>query len=322
MGKLKRSIVLFISLILGMSLAGCNTTDKDSNQNKYRLTVMTTMFPYYDFTRAVVGDEQDIHVELLMAPGQDSHSFEPSPSEIIQINQADVFIYNGGSIENWVEEVIDASNHLSQVQMRMMDFLNLPKEEEHEAYDAFEEEKEHHHADEVDEHIWTSPAYAMILVQKICDKLCELVPEKEKVFRTNTAGYIQQLTKVDNQFKEIVKNARCREMIFADRFPLKYFADEYGLKYYAAFPGCSGDTEPSAKKVAFLIDKVKEKNASGVFYLELSSEAMADVICDDTSAEKYQFHSCHNITRKQFDEGVTYIDLMKENAVALQLALN
>ena len=181
---------------------------------------------------------------------------------------------------------------------------------------------QHEAHEEPDEHIWTSPAYAMRLVQKICDTLCEVMPEKENIFWKNAKDYVNQIKKVDKQFTNIVNHSQKKEIIFADKFPLKYFAQEYGLNYYAAFPGCSGDTEPSAKTVAFLIDKIKERGINGVFYLELSSQAMADVICDDTDVKKYQFHSCHNITQEQFDSGVTYVDLMWENAEALAEVFN
>ena len=366
MGKMKKGIAFLMSILLCMNLAGCNTTDKETNKSQYKLTVMTTLFPYYDFVRAVVGNEKDIHVELLVAPGQDDHSFEPTPSDIIKIDNADVFIYNGGSIENWVDEVISSLDNRSQIQLRMMDYLDeaekgenfqeseqeesaagtnqreterifAQEDHDHEEHahtgeenkeetvgdgDSRHEETEHNHEDEVDEHIWTSPVYAEMLVQNICNKLCEIMPEKRSVFQKNTEDYVEQLKNVDRQFREIVKQAKHKEMIFADKFPLKYFAEEYGLKYYAAFPGCSGDTEPSAKTVAFLIDKVKDKDVNGIFYLELSSQVMADVICDDTNVKKYQFNSCHNITQKQFDSGVTYLDLMKENVKVLKAALN
>lgn len=352
---LKRGIALLVGIIMCFNMAGCNSnTGKEKDKNKYKVTIMTTLFPYYDFARAVVGDVNDIHVELLLAPGQDAHSFEPTPDDIIKIDEADLFIYNGGSIENWVEKVVDSLGNKSQIQMRMMEHLEeigFVKEEEHggnhsesdldnksvdeEQIFAVEEHEEHEHLhedkemqegnehnhEEVDEHIWTSPVYSMILVQDICNKLCEIMPEDKEIFQRNAGNYINQLKTIDRQFREIVEKSEHKEIIFADKFPLRYFADEYGLKYYAAFPGCSGDTEPSAKTVAFLIDKVKDKDVNGVFYLELSSQAMADVICDDTNVKKYQFNSCHNITQKQFDSGVTYLDLMRENVKALKAVL-
>ena len=110
-------------------------------------------------------------------------------------------------------------------------------------------------------------------------------------------------------------------MIFADRFPLLYFARAYGLEYYAAFPGCSDDAEPSAATVAFIIDKVREENIPVVFHVELANEDMADIVCDETGAAKRQFNACHNVTRSQFNEGVTYLNLMWENTEVLKEAL-
>jgi len=338
---LKRYISLFIILTVCFGLSGCESSiDREKDKNEYKLTIMTTLFPYYDFARAVVGEDSDIYVELLVSPGQDDHSFEPTPADVIEINNADVFIYNGGSIENWVEEVVHSLDNQSQVRMKMMDYIDLENQsdimtsvDDEQSHDEnVYAESEHHHEverhgyagyehDEVDEHIWTSPVYAITLVQEICDRLCEILPEKSEEFQRNTYRYIKRIKGVDEQIQTIVEGAEHKEIIFADKFPLIYFAQRYGLKYYAAFPGCSGDTEPSAKTVAFLIDKVKSHEVNGVFYLELSSQAMADVICDDTEVKKYQFNSCHNITQKQFDNGVTYIDLMRENVQALNAVL-
>ncbi|MCI9126614.1 MAG: zinc ABC transporter substrate-binding protein [Eubacterium sp.] len=339
MTALKRCIVLFISLTVCFGLSGCKgSTDKEKDKNK--LTIMTTLFPYYDFARAVVGEDSNIDVELLVSPGQDDHSFEPTPADVVQINNADVFIYNGGSIENWVEEIVLSLDNQSQVRMKMMDSIDITDQlddmtyadDEHRRDENVYAVSEHNHEveghnhtgnehEEVDEHIWTSPMYAMTLVQEICDRLCEILPEKSEEFERNTHSYVKRLKEVDKQFQKIVEGSEHKEIIFADKFPLIYFAQRYGLKYYAAFPGCSGDTEPSAKTVAFLIDKVKSHDVNGVFYLELSSQAMADVICDDTKAKKYQFNSCHNITQKQFEKEVTYVDLMRENVQALKSAL-
>ena len=195
--------------------------------------------------------------------------------------------------------------------------------DEHSQSENTSEQEELFHADEeLDEHIWTSPANAEILVDSICQKLSKMMPEYKTQFRKNADNYIKQIKQLDTKFKNITSKATHKEVIFADKFPIKYFAKEYGLKYYAAFAGCSGDTEPSAKTVAFLIDKVKKNDVKGIFYLELSSTAMADTICQDTGTVAYQFNSCHNITNEQFKAGVTYVQLMKENAKILEKALN
>ena len=352
MKVIKKILCFVIALTLCLSLTACGGSNK-TEKKQYKLKVMTTLFPYYDFARAVIGDIDDIDLQLLVSPGQDDHSFEPTPKDVVAINQADLFIYNGGSIENWVDTVIDSLDNKKQQQMRMMDEIGqerlLGEEEEegvfavsdhdHEHEDSHShtkdetdehsqagntsEQEEHSHADEeLDEHIWTSPANAEILVDSICQKLSQMMPEHKVQFRKNADNYIKQIKQLDTKFKNITSKATHKEVIFADKFPIKYFAKEYGLKYYAAFAGCSGDTEPSAKTVAFLIDKVKKNDVKGIFYLELSSTAMADTICQDTGTVAYQFNSCHNITNEQFKAGVTYVQLMKENAKILEKALN
>lgn len=352
MKVIKKILCFVIALTLCLSLTACGGSNK-TEKKQYKLKVMTTLFPYYDFARAVIGDIDDIDLQLLVSPGQDDHSFEPTPKDVVAINQADLFIYNGGSIENWVDTVIDSLDNKKQQQMRMMDAIGqerlLGEEEEdgvfavsdhdHEHEDSHShtkdetdehsqagntsEQEEHSHADEeLDEHIWTSPANAEILVDSICQKLSQMMPEHKVQFRKNADNYIKQIKQLDTKFKNITSKATHKEVIFADKFPIKYFAKEYGLKYYAAFAGCSGDTEPSAKTVAFLIDKVKKNDVKGIFYLELSSTAMADTICQDTGTVAYQFNSCHNITNEQFKAGVTYVQLMKENAKILEKALN
>ena len=174
---------------------------------------------------------------------------------------------------------------------------------------------------EYDEHIWTSPANAMKLVEVITEILKEVSPENAPYFEENKNSYEKELKELDDEFKDIVSNGRHRMIVVADKFPFRYFAKEYGLSYRAAFSGCSTDTEPSAKTIAYLIDRIREKQIQAVFYLELSSHRTADIISEETGAKPLLLHSCHNVTRRQFDEGVTYLQLMKQNAKNLREAL-
>ena len=190
-----------------------------------------------------------------------------------------------------------------------------------EGENRFAREHKEEEEEEIDEHLWTSPVNSQILVKKICDVLCAKLPKHSDDFQKNAEKYMKDIEEIDRDFREVAEHSENREMIFADKFPLRYFAREYGLKYYAAFPGCSEDTEPDAKTVTFLIDKVKENRVRGIFYLELSSQMMADAICEDTGVKKYPFYSCHNITQEQFESGITYVELMKKNVSALRAAL-
>lgn len=367
---LRKSVVFIVTISMILGMAGCGkTTEKEDN---YRLKIVTSLFPYYDMARAVIGDVKGIDLKMTVTPGQDSHSFEPTPSDVIQMENADVLIYNGGSLETWIDTLLDSLNNKNQIQMKMMDYVDVLNEEivegmdtrfeehDHDEHshkddnhnkekhkeDSHSEEKhkednhsedslkheEHSHDSEVsdheeeshnetDEHIWTSPVNEIIMTEKICETLSKALPEEKENFQKNAENYISQLKELDNEFRTIVENAKINEIIFADKFPLQYFAKEYGLKYYAAFPGCGSDMEPSAKTIGFLVDKIKEDNIKAVFYLELSSHIVADAIETDTGAKPLQFNSCHNITQKQFDSGVTYVDLMKENVNNLKIAL-
>ena len=362
---LRKSVVFIVTISMILGMAGCGkTTEKEDN---YRLKIVTSLFPYYDMARAVIGDVKGIDLKMTVTPGQDSHSFEPTPSDVIQMENADVLIYNGGSLETWIDTLLDSLNNKNQIQMKMMDYVDVLNEEIVEGMDTRFEEHDHdehshkednhnkekhkedshseekhkednhsedssndsefHNEDseegheETDEHIWTSPVNEIIMTEKICETLSKALPEEKENFQKNAESYISQLKELDNEFRTIVENAKINEIIFADKFPLQYFAKEYGLKYCAAFPGCGSDMEPSAKTIGFLVDKIKEDNIKAVFYLELSSHIVADAIETDTGAKPLQFNSCHNITQKQFDSGVTYVDLMKENVNNLKIAL-
>lgn len=362
---LRKSVVFIVTISMILGMTGCGkTTEKEDN---YRLKIVTSLFPYYDMARAVIGDVKGIDLKMTVTPGQDSHSFEPTPSDVIQMENADVLIYNGGSLETWIDTLLDSLNNKNQIQMKMMDYVDVLNEEIVEGMDTRFEEHDHdehshkednhnkekhkedshseenhkednhsedssndsefHNEDsegeheETDEHIWTSPVNEIIMTEKICETLSKALPEEKENFQKNAESYISQLKELDNEFRTIVENAKINEIIFADKFPLQYFAKEYGLKYYAAFPGCGSDMEPSAKTIGFLVDRIKEDNIKAVFYLELSSHIVADAIETDTGAKPLQFNSCHNITQKQFDSGVTYVDLMKENVNNLKIAL-
>ena len=174
---------------------------------------------------------------------------------------------------------------------------------------------------EYDEHIWTSPVNAKLLAQAVCDALTKADPEGADYYAANLAAYDEDLTELDEAFRQVVAEGKRDILVFGDRFPLLYFCKTYGLRYRAAFQGCSSDTEPSVKTLAYLIDKVNEEHIPVVYHLELSSEAITNVICESTGAKSLQFHSCHNLSREDFEQGATYLSLMWQNVEALKEGL-
>ena len=323
MKKISKILLVFVVAVFSIvSLTGCNK-NKD-NENK--LTIVTTNFPSYDFARAVVKDNKDVELKMLLKPGAESHDFEPTPQDIIDIKNSDLFIYTGGESDEWIGDILDDIDTDKTKVIKMMDLVDVKEEEIVEGMEdeEHEEEDEHHDEEEVeyDEHVWTSPVNAIKIVNALRDEVVSIDNDNKKVYEDSAKEYTDKLEKIDNEFKDIVKNAKRKEIIFGDRFPLRYFVDEYNLKYYAAFPGCSAQTEASAKTISYLVDKVKEDKIPVVFHIELSNGKIAEAISKETGAKVLEFNTAHNISQKDFDAGVTYVDIMEENTKVLKEALN
>lgn len=342
----KRGIAVFLLVVLLLSgLTACGARRTVPNRDDDRLCVVTTLFPYYDFVRQIAGDR--VKLKLIVPAGMDSHSFEPTPADMIAMQEADVLICNGGEMEQWVTRVLSSLDTSHMTVLTMMDYVDVVEEEHVEGMEDAEHEHDHaghshdsgenepdehnHQAEftddghqmdiEYDEHIWTSPVNAMAIVKIISQTLKEQDPAEANRFRENTDSYLSELSQVDVDFRQVVNQSRLRMIVVADKFPFRYLADEYGLTYRAAFSGCGGDTEPSAKTIAYLIDRVRENDIHAVYYLELSSHRTAEIISEETGAVPLLLHSCHNVTRKQFDEGVTYLQLMRQNVENLRQGL-
>ena len=322
---MKKSLIYLIILCLALSLCACGETPAESGGEG--LDIVCTLFPAYDFAREIAGEKAN--VTLLVPPGSEAHSFEPTPQDIIRIENCDLLICNGGESEAWLEEIL-AGREKDIPSLVMMDCVDALEEETKEGmqgvshdheHEEHEEHEEHGHEEEYDEHVWTSPVNASLIVSALCERLCAIDPENSGFYRGNTGRYQAELQKLDAAFRETVKNGKFDTLIFADRFPVRYFVEEYGLDYYAAFPGCADDTEPSARTVAFLIDKVRDEDIPAVLFIEFSNEKMADVICEDTGCEKLLFHSCHNVSADQLNAGTSYLELMRGNLESLKEAL-
>lgn len=339
--KMKRIIATLLAIFLVFSVSACSAQSNISSgkTDDGKLNVITTIFPQYDFSREIGGDK--LNISMLLPPGSESHSFEPSPQDIINIGKCDVFIYVGGESESWVDTILESMDTSHMTILSLMDMVDTVEEEivegmehKHDEDHAYEEdhshteEEEHTHKEdepeeaEYDEHIWTSPVNAMNIAEQISKSFAECDPENADFYKERTESYIKELEDLDAQFRDIVDGASRKTLVFGDRFPFRYFADEYGLTYYAAFPGCSTETEPSAQTVAFLIDMIKEEDISAVFHIEFSNERMADTISESTGVKKLLLHSCHNVSRDDINDGVNYLELMRQNAINLKEALH
>ncbi|MDO5148789.1 MAG: metal ABC transporter substrate-binding protein [Oscillospiraceae bacterium] len=308
----KKVISLVMCTALAAGLVSCSADSRNTDSDK--ISVVTTIFPQYDFVRQIAGE--NVQLTMLLKPGSESHTYEPTPQDIVKINECDLFIYNGGEGDAWVDSILESADN-SVNTLAMMDCVETVEEEIVEGMEAEEEESGE---PELDEHVWTSPENAVKIVECIADRLCEADAENAGKYRENTKKYVEELNNLDSRFKEIVSESSTNTMLFGDRFPFRYFADTYKINYYAAFPGCSSESEPSASTIAFLIDKVNDEKIPAVFTIEFSNKKIAETISESTGAEILEFHSCHNITSEDMKNGETYISIMNRNADNLQKA--
>lgn len=264
---------------------------------------IVTMMDYVDTVEEEIvegmedADHDHDHAHVHAADDHD-HSNETPEEHAAHAHEVDDYDHSGETPEEHAAHAHEADDH---------DYVD---------HDGHEEEIEY------DEHIWTSPVNAMKLVDVIGDTLAQADPVHADIYHQGAASYKKELEEIDAGFREVCANRKRNMIVMGDKFPFRYLADEYQLDYRAAFSGCSSDTEPSAKTIAYLIDKVKEEQIPAVYYLELSSHRVAEIIGEETGAEPLLLHSCHNVTRAQFDAGITYVGLMRQNIENLRKGID
>ena len=307
------SIILIAATLL--SLCACGGTAPE--QSKSSLSIVCTAFPQYDFVKNILGTDEGL--TLLVDDGSDLHSYEPTAQDIITIGSADIFIYVGGTSDEWVEGVISAANNPDLKTIAMMDLVETYDEE-------YVAGMEHSHAEEghatKDEHIWLSLNNAGYLTQIICDAICEIEPQNADRYRTNAGKFIADAITLEMEYKLAVKDAKRKVLLFADRFPFRYLTEAYGIEYYAAFAGCSSESEASFQTIAFLIDKTKELSLPVVLTIDGSDGSIAKTICDATGAKTAVLDSCQSVSMADIQNGTTYMGIMRSNLEVLREALN
>ena len=335
--------------IFGLILAGAvlitgctaKTEKKDKGDNtKGKLKIVTTIFPEYDITRAIAKDKVDL--ELMIKPGVDVHSFTPTPQDIKTVQNSDIFVYGGTEHDKWVENLtksIDMKNKkvvklvdgIQQLEEESVDGMKHEhhhddkKEDEHNHHHKHEKEDEHNHKGEekeLDPHYWTSPKNAIQMVKTITNALVEKDPDNAEFYKENAKNYIKQLEGVDKELHDVVDNAKIKKVVIADRFPFRYLFKDLGLEYRALFSGCSVESTASAGQIKKMVDYVKENKIPVVYHIEMGKGELAETVAKNSGAKVKLLHSIHTVTKEDFDKGVTYIDLMKQNVEALKEGLN
>lgn len=308
--KVKKIFILVLSCVFFLS--GCDFARRKNNSEK--LKIMTTLFPQYDFAKQIAKDKAE--VKLLLPPGVESHTFEPTAADVININESDIFLYTGKYMEPWVENIVSGSID-SNVKVRdVSSGVDLIKmEQDH------DEVHEHDHDHIYDPHIWLDLSLACKIVDNIKDTLCEVDPANADYYESNAKEYKSQLMILDQDFKAVVRDAKHKSIVFGGRFAHAYFVKRYGLGYKTAYRGCSAESEPSLQSISEIVKFIKDNDIPCVYYEEFSEPKVAKFIATQTGVKLLQFTTAHNVTKDQLEKSVSFLDIMKGNLKNLKVGL-
>lgn len=341
---MKKVFAVVLSLLLFIS---CSVTGTGFSESK-KISVVTTIFPIYDWVREIVGsDAEHVDITLLLDNGVDLHSYQPTAQDILKISSADLFIYVGGESDEWVEDVLKSAMNPGLKAISLTDAVGdgIKMEEivegmehehdhdeeghdhedhDHEDHDE-DHEHDHEHEEEADEHVWLSLRCARKLTAAAADALSGIDPAFEDHYQANASAYMEKLAELDGQYTETVNNSRFKTILFGDRFPFRYLADDYGLNYYAAFSGCSAESEASFATILFLTQKVDELGLPAVLTIEHPRTHIAETIVQNTASKDQKIlalDSMQGTTASDIQASMTYLSVMKSNLEVLKEALN
>lgn len=323
--KLKKIILVIIliaiivaSVIAGVVLGKKNKTSNNNNTEKIKVTASN--FASYDFLRAIIGDNDNIELTFLLGPGKDAHSYDPTAQDLITIQNSDLFIYIGGEMEKWADRVLPTLDTSNTKIICVADDIKTIDEQE---IDGAEPEEEDEEEGAFDEHIWTSPDNAITMVNTLEKSMEEIDSSNSSKYKQNAENYIAKIKNVDKQIQEIVDNKKRDRLVFGDKMPMQYFINYYKLQVSAAFSGCSTETEPSSKTIAYLVNKAKEEETPVILYIELNNGKVANTIANEVGngCKAMQIQTLHNVSKTDFDNGETWVSLMERNLDVLKAAL-
>ncbi|OWV16829.1 zinc ABC transporter substrate-binding protein [Fibrobacter sp. UWB4] len=345
------SLVCAIFVAALFSLVACNDNPKSKIAKDHKISIITTIYPEYAWTKEILGTRTDsVNLTLLIKNGIDLHSYKPTAHDVAKIASADMVIYVGGESDEWIKDALIASPKKGRVEINLMEALGdrvkaeeivegmqaeeehhheHAEEHEHEHHDEHAEAHEHHHHDEEvenDEHVWLSLKNAEILVKKIAEELSKIDAVHASAYKQNAEAYIAQIQSLDAEYRTAVESAARKTVLFGDRFPFRYLVDDYGIKYYAAFVGCSAESEASFETIAFLAGKMDAESLPVIFTIENSNGKIAKAVLaaskKSQDAQILTINSMQSITEKQINDGINYISLMRANLENLKKALN
>ena len=297
-----RKILTLLLLLFTITLTSCN---KDKNELPI---VVCTIFPQYDIVRSLAGEYVDLHMAVL--PGVDTHNYDPSVDDIILIKKSSLFVYTGDFMENWAS-TIGASNVLDLSKVNGIELAQI--EEKHEHHD--------HHNHDIDPHIWTGLTHFKYMVTAISENLQKILPDNVTDIKTNEQTYLNKINSLINEMNQIKEAAINKTFYFGTPFAFYYLFKEFGLNYASVYVTCSMEVDPSIDDIIEMNNIIKKNNVPVIYVKELTSRDVAESIVNGTSCQILELHSGHNLSKEDFEKGVTLLSLFEKNINALKRAL-
>ena len=324
----------------GSSVTESSSAAESNSEETKKLSIVTTIFPAYDWVKQVVGDNKNVEISFLIDKGVDLHSYQASAADIAKITDSDLFVYVGGESDDWAEDIIKENPNLKYINMvdsigeaalaeELVEGMQDEEEHDHEGEEHAHEEGEHAHEEgehedgeeEIDEHVWLSIKNAETIVSAIEAKLAEIDPDNKAEYEKNANDYLAKLDELDKEYKDTLSSIQNKTIIVGDRFPFRYLVNEYGIKYYAAFKGCDAGSEASFETVKFLANKMDELNMSDIFIIDGSKGDLAKTIVDNTKDKNAKVLVLDSMQSTKSSDNASYLDIMKKNLEVLKEVL-
>lgn len=317
----------------GSSVTESSSVAESNSEETKKLSIVTTIFPAYDWVKQVVGDNKNVEISFLIDKGVDLHSYQASAADIAKITDSDLFVYVGGESDDWAEDIIKENPNLKYINMvdsigeaalaeELVEGMQDEEEHDNEGEEHANEEGEHEEGEEeIDEHVWLSIKNAETIVSAIEAKLAEIDPDNKAEYEKNANDYLAKLDELDKEYKDTLSSIQNKTIIVGDRFPFRYLVNEYGIKYYAAFKGCDAGSEASFETVKFLANKMDELNMTDIFIIDGSKGDLAKTIVDNTKDKNAKVLVLDSMQSTKSSDNASYLDIMKKNLEVLKEVL-
>ncbi|EJP19550.1 periplasmic solute-binding family protein [Lachnoanaerobaculum sp. ICM7] len=317
----------------GSSVTESSSVAESKSEETKKLSIVTTIFPAYDWVKQVVGDNKNVEISFLIDKGVDLHSYQASAADIAKITDSDLFVYVGGDSDDWAEDIIKENPNLNYINMvdsigeaalaeELVEGMQDEEEHDNESEEHANEEGEHEEGEEeIDEHVWLSIKNAETIVSAIEAKLAEIDPDNKAEYEKNANDYLAKLDELDKEYKDTLSSIQNKTIIVGDRFPFRYLVNEYGIKYYAAFKGCDAGSEASFETVKFLANKMDELNMTDIFIIDGSKGDLAKTIVDNTKDKNAKVLVLDSMQSTKSSDNASYLDIMKKNLEVLKEVL-